>query len=43
MYKKIQNIKPVVHLFWGVCALATIPLNDYFGEIFNYHIALGRA
>ena len=36
-------MKAVVCLFWGVVALAVIPSDNPNGEVFNYHIALGRA
>ena len=42
LWDEVQQMKTLQHLYWGVWALATVPLDKINEPIFNFHYALGR-
>ena len=39
---ELQLMKALGHLYWGVWALATVPLDKRDQPVFNYHYSLTR-
>lgn len=42
LMQELQLMKPLGHIYWGVWALATVPIERRDQPVFNYHFSLTR-